>query len=285
MKHRQARDCALGQGGKGSPSTDAEEQGLSTESKWAIAALGLPTFSYLLVYSINVGQAGHFGIPESLISVGAGDVLRVGLLAGVAGALVLNALRITVLGSPSHPGLREYAAPVFLLLALAALAWWTQGTFTVFWLFVGLAVLTGAVAWFRIARGKRKHGSISAVLDVAANRRPVDLPPWSPRAWSLTLERALQLRPLALVTVVLALLYLSNIGGSAVGAGMAHRQEEFLILTGRPDAVVLMVNDGNAIIGTLEGRGTIGSSFRISPLTELGSVESTTVGPLDRVPE
>lgn len=259
--------------------SEPDRRRTSTDLKWGIAAVALPALSYLIVYSVNLGQARFYGIPDSLVAVSSSDVLRVAFTLATAAASWMIAVRILALSSPAHPGIREYAALPLLLTLLAILSWWTNGFNVAFWVTfaIAAAVILGAV--LLLLSRARKAGGLDAALEEAMTKSAAELNAWSPRAWSMIFQRALELRPLSLVAALLITVYFVGFG-TMVGKGIAARETDYLVPSERESAVVLMVNGGNAIVGTVDDKGRIGDAFEVAPLSELGFVESRSIGPL-----
>ena len=279
MKKRSKRGRARSDRDVAAAARPAAELPVSPELKWTVAALALPAFSYLLVYSINVGQARYYGIPDSFVSVAVGDVLRTALTIGVLGGLFVFSLRGIALDEPLHPGLREVVAPVIASALLALLFWWKDGPSFVSWTLLAVTLLNVAIMTVKVVRGARRTGSLKALLDRLANGKPDGLQLWSPRGWGVTFRRALEMRPLSLIVVLLAFLYLATLG-SLVGEGLAARQKEYPVTADNSGRVVLMVTNGNAIVGTMADEGWMSRNVEVIPLSELGPVTIESTGPL-----
>lgn len=256
----------------------------SIDLRWAVAGLAFPALSYMVAYAIMVGEAGYFGVPSGLVSVSINDVLSIALTIGASGLTYALALRGLFTGGPLHPGFKEVAFPLSLIGGTTLLFWWSSGFGPTFWVWLGLMVLMTFLVVFSLVRQSRKLGGLRKALDAIANKEDAEPPIWSTRLWSTALDKALHLNPAAVVFLMFVVFYLAVLG-SGIGRGLSLRQSDFLVAVSRPHQVVLLVNDGHAILGVLGSDGrTLTGEYEVVDITALGPVKKRTLGQLQAPP-
>lgn len=262
----------------------APHQPLGLSLQWAVAGLVLPALSYLLAYSVLLGEATHLGIPIGFVTVSLGDVLEIALIVGgplVYLSLALRGLTKNLTDSGSvHPALERLISPFVVAAVIALAIWWAFGPGPALWLTLGFLALLALLTLAHVVSAVRKHGSVPAALD-AINGEPADPDILSPRYWSTVVRAALNLHPVALLTLLFGVFYLSGLG-QLVGIGIVTRQTEYLVPQSPPSHVVLLINSGHAVLGRVspEDPRLLVGEYQVKDFNSLGPVTLSQIGTL-----
>lgn len=248
--------------------------------RWAVLGFALPALSYLFAYSIRLGQAHHFGVPDQLVTVSLQDVLVT--LVPVAAMLVWFSLAFRGLVSwlRPHPGVRKLVGPVVFMGGCALVLWWATGLAGLIWLWVGFTVLMVVLSLVVLVTRLRRHGSLKAALDGYADEVTDGPEFWSLNYWADVIRSAMRLQGAGLMLLIVLIIYLA-VFGMAIGRGIARTDASFLVPVSAKDHVVLITSENRAILGVLSDEaGVVEDLYLVEEVSELGTLTVEAIGPL-----